>query len=127
MAGGLCALRLLHPSARALVARGIEAMPFATQHAIAQRAIAFVTRLSPARIEGLAVVAFLYAALFIVEGTGLWTRKVWAEWLTIIATTSFIPFEVYELIKKPTAIRIFVVAANMAIVIYLLVRRRRLK
>jgi hypothetical protein len=40
------------------------------------------------------IVALLYAGLFAVEGGGLWLAKRWAECLTIIATTSFVPFEV---------------------------------
>ena len=44
-----------------------------------------------------------YAALFLTEGTGLLFRKRWAEWLTIVATSSLIPIEVYELFKKFTA------------------------
>jgi uncharacterized membrane protein (DUF2068 family) len=127
IASGLSALHLLNPAAREAVARWIGALPFAAQHAFVQRAIAFVTRLSPQKIEGLALVAFLYAALFITEGIGLWMRKVWAEWLTIIATTSFIPFEVYETVKKPAPVRIGVLALNIAIVVYLILRLRRLK
>ena len=41
-----------------------------------------------------------YAALFLVEGTGLLFRKRWAEWLTIVATSSLMPIEVYELVKN---------------------------
>jgi uncharacterized membrane protein (DUF2068 family) len=43
-----------------------------------------------------------YAGLFLVEGTGLLFRKRWAEWLTIVATGSLMPLEVYELIKQFT-------------------------
>jgi uncharacterized membrane protein (DUF2068 family) len=127
IASALSALRLLHPAAREAVARWIGALPFASQHAFVQRAIAFVTRLSPQKIEGLAIVAFLYAALFITEAGGLWMGKVWAEWLTIVATTSFIPFEVYESVKKPAPVHVGVLVLNVAIVFYLILRRRRLK
>jgi len=46
----------------------------------------------------------------------------WAEWLTIIATTSFIPFEVYELVKKFTAVRLLLLIVNWAIVVFLAYR-----
>jgi uncharacterized membrane protein (DUF2068 family) len=61
--------------------------------------------------------------LFSVEGIGLLTRKVWAEWLTIIITTSFIPLEVYEMVHKSSAIKAVVLVANILIVIYLVARR----
>ena len=77
------------------------------------------------RIELAALASFAYAALFIVEGIGLWMQKDWAEYLTIIATTSFIPFEVWEIVKRVTALRVALVISNTAIVIYLIVRLTR--
>ena len=32
-------------------------------------------------------------------------QKEWAEWVTLIATVSFIPFEVVEVVRRPTAVR----------------------
>src|SRR5437764_2270438 len=61
-----------------------------------------------------------YAALFLAEGTGLLFRQRWAEWLTIIATTSFVPLEVYELVKEFTAVRLLLLIGNCAIVVFLI-------
>jgi uncharacterized membrane protein (DUF2068 family) len=120
---GLAALHVVRVGVGRSVARFVEAMPYASQHAFVARALGKATRLPPKRIEELAIVLFLYAALFIVEGTGLWMEKVWAEWLTIVATTSFIPFEVYEVVHKTTLLRIAILLANMAIVVYLVFLR----
>jgi uncharacterized membrane protein (DUF2068 family) len=65
-----------------------------------------------------------YAALFLTEGTGLLFRKRWAEWLTIVATSSLMPIEVYELIKKFTAVRLLALLINAAVVLYLIYRVR---
>jgi uncharacterized membrane protein (DUF2068 family) len=67
-----------------------------------------------------------YAALFLTEGTGLLFRKRWAEWLTIVATSSLLPIEVYELVKQFTAVRLVALLANAAVVFYLvyLVRQK---
>src|SRR5215469_11778185 len=43
--------------------------------------------------------AFCYAALGIVEGIGLYLEKVWAEYLTLIITGSFLPWEIVEVIR----------------------------
>jgi uncharacterized membrane protein (DUF2068 family) len=64
-----------------------------------------------------------YAALFTVEGVGLLKRRVWAEWLTIIITTSFIPLEIYEVLHKSSPIKALVLVANILIAIYLVARR----
>jgi uncharacterized membrane protein (DUF2068 family) len=34
--------------------------------------------------------------LELVEGGGLFYRKRWAEWLTVVATSLLVPLEVYE-------------------------------
>lgn len=78
---------------------------------------------SPHQLAEAGVGTFVYAALFLVEGGGLWFKKRWAEWLTIAITTSFVPLEVYELVKEPSAGKIVALVLNVAAVIYLLVRR----
>jgi uncharacterized membrane protein (DUF2068 family) len=61
-----------------------------------------------------------YAALFLTEGTGLLFRKRWAEWLTIVATSSLMPIELYELIKEFTGVRLLALLINAAVVLYLI-------
>ena len=61
-----------------------------------------------------------YAALFLIEGIGLLFRKRWAEWLTIVATSSLMPFEVYELLKQFAAFRLVALLANAVVVLYLI-------
>jgi uncharacterized membrane protein (DUF2068 family) len=61
-----------------------------------------------------------YAALFLTEGTGLLFRKRWAEWLTIVATSSLMPIEVYKLVEEFTAVRLVALLINAAVVLYLI-------
>ncbi|HET9684154.1 MAG TPA: DUF2127 domain-containing protein, partial [Gemmatimonadaceae bacterium] len=65
-----------------------------------------------------------YGVLFAVEGTGLWLEKRWAEYLTIVATGSLIPFELYELVRSHTVVRVLALVLNVAGVIYLVYRLR---
>ena len=67
----------------------------------------------------------VYACVFVVEGVGLMLKRRWAEWFTVIVTASFVPFEVYEIARRPGAIRIAALAVNLAIVGYLVTRLRR--
>ncbi len=80
------------------------------------------------RLWLLSVAAFGYAAIRGVEAFGLWFDKAWAEWFAVVSVGLFIPFEVFEIIRKPTPLRGMVLAFNIAIVAYLLqvvVRRVR--
>ncbi|MGC8553813.1 MAG: DUF2127 domain-containing protein, partial [Phycisphaerae bacterium] len=71
----------------------------------------------------LALGTFFYGAIYIVEGVGLALKKVWAEYVIIIETSLFIPWEVYELFKKPSPVHIGIFAANMLLLLYLIVLR----
>src|SRR5256884_507444 len=81
--------------------------------------------LSPGRVHARGVGAFLYAALFTVEGVGLWRRKRWAEYLTVIATLSLVPLELFELTRAVTPPRLTALVVNLAVVAYLIGRLRR--
>jgi uncharacterized membrane protein (DUF2068 family) len=65
-----------------------------------------------------------YAALFLVEGTGLYLELRWAEYLTVIATGSFLPLEIYQLIRKVSFIGICILVINIAIMIFLIITIR---
>ncbi len=66
----------------------------------------------------------LYGALQLVEGLGLWLLKRWGEYFAVVATSLFIPLEVYELTEKVTWLRIVALIVNVAAVVYLLVSKR---
>jgi uncharacterized membrane protein (DUF2068 family) len=71
-----------------------------------------------------AAAAALYAVLEGVEAIGLWYQKRWAEYLTLVATVAFIPYEIYELTKKISPFKIVALCVNIAIAVYLLYAKR---
>jgi uncharacterized membrane protein (DUF2068 family) len=71
-----------------------------------------------------AVGLFLYGVLEGVEGVGLWLAQRWAEYLTVVATAVFIPYEVYELTKSVTVTKVGAFTINVAAVVYLIVAKR---
>jgi uncharacterized membrane protein (DUF2068 family) len=64
--------------------------------------------------------AFCYAALCVAEGIGLYLEKVWGEVLTILITASFLPFEIHELFRRVTVVRVGLLAINIVVLGYLL-------
>jgi hypothetical protein len=60
-----------------------------------------------------------YGLLQCVEAVGLWLMKRWAEYLTVVATSLFIPLEVYEIASKVTALRVGALLVNVGAVIWL--------
>ena len=85
-------------------------------------AISKISGLDARRLGELSVGTFVYAAVFLVEGTGLLLRKRWAEYLTTVVTGSFIPFEIYEMVRHPSVLKASGIVVNALIVLYLVLR-----
>jgi uncharacterized membrane protein (DUF2068 family) len=76
--------------------------------------------IDPHRLKEISLAIFAYAALDIIEGTGLVLKKVWAEYVTLILTASFLPWEVFEIIRHVTGVKIVLTLLNVAVVLYLI-------
>jgi uncharacterized membrane protein (DUF2068 family) len=75
-------------------------------------------------ITWLAIGLAAYAVIEIIEGTGLWLAKRWGEYFAMIATSAGLPYEVYDLTVKVTALRAIAFAINLALVAYLVIAKR---
>jgi uncharacterized membrane protein (DUF2068 family) len=125
LAVGLGAIRLLNPEIADRAQGWATALAASSDRQMVQHLLARAVSLRPARLEALGVGAFLYAGLFATEGVGLWRAKRWAEYLTIIATASFIPFEGFEFAQRATLLRGGALVLNIAVVAYLVAHVRR--
>ena len=97
--------------------------PVASNHGIVHDLrYLFALRLTSLYLVGVAIAA--YAVLEGVEAVGLWLGKRWAEYLTFIATIVFVPYEVYELTKSVTALKVLTLVVNLAVAAYLLLAKR---
>lgn len=71
----------------------------------------------------LAVAAVVYCLLEGTEAVGLWLERRWAEYLTALATAGFLPFELEELTKRVSAVRIGALVLNVVVLVYLVWRK----
>src|SRR5271165_3813093 len=117
-------LRLRDASFIARVYSWAATLPSGLEHDAVTKGLVWFSGLSPARVETIGAVTLAYAAIFATEGIGLWMRKRWAEWLTIIVTGSLIPLEIFENVMRPTFGKASVLVVNVAIVWYLIVQLR---
>jgi uncharacterized membrane protein (DUF2068 family) len=86
--------------------------------------IEHIFTLKSSTLYAVAAAAAVYAVLEGVEAVGLWYQKRWAEYLTFVATTLFIPYEIYELSKAVSPFKVIAFIVNVAIAIYLLYAKR---
>jgi len=92
-------------------------------HFAVQTAVGRVLAADDHTLHEIGAVSLGYAAVFAIEGVGLLSHRRWAEWLTVGVTGSFIPFEVYELVRHPGAGKVLAIVVNAAILAYLVARR----
>lgn len=112
----------------ALKATGHTAAIFSTAEALRQHATSawsvalaeMLLRVVTPRHLWLAAGALALDGTFTaLEGWVLYRGATWAEWLVVVATCTFVPFEVLALTHHPSVVRALVLAFNVAIVVYL--------
>lgn len=80
--------------------------------------------LSPTTLAWIAVGLVAYAAIELIEAIGLWLITRWGEYFAVIATSVFLPLEIYEISEKVTAFRAIALIINIAAVVWLLWTKR---
>jgi uncharacterized membrane protein (DUF2068 family) len=112
-------LRLRDASLAAKLLSWAQARPYGLEHRIIAQLLEWFSGLSVSRAHLFRIVTLVYAAVFAVEGIGLWMEKRWAEWLTTIIPASLIPLEAWEIVLRPTIGKVLILLANVAVVGYL--------
>lgn len=65
-----------------------------------------------------------YAVVEAVEGVGLWLLQRWGEYFAVVATSVFLPLEIYDLSRGLTMTRVVTFTINIAAVVYLVFSKR---
>lgn len=105
------------------IARRLELDP---RHGLVKRAVDKLGHLRKHQVKLFGGLAIGYGVLEVTEGVGLFYKKRWAEWLTVVATSLLVPLEVYELVRHPSLLKAGGIVVNLLIIAYLVrvVRRK---
>ncbi|MGB6958783.1 MAG: DUF2127 domain-containing protein [Candidatus Acidiferrum sp.] len=125
LAVGIGALRLLHKDVAEVADHWVNAFRGDPHNRYLHWMLAKLPMVDDRKLKELSVGTFIYSAVFLTEGTGLAFHKRWAEYFTIITTASFLPLEVYEIVRHATAAKGVALAVNIVVVIYLVREIRR--
>jgi uncharacterized membrane protein (DUF2068 family) len=125
---GVGAIHLLHKDLEDEVMRLALKFKFDPESRFVSLLLDKVDLIDAHRLRQISVATFGYSALALTEGVGLLLEKVWAEYLTLILTVSFLPWELYELARRPDWFRLSLLLINIAVLWYLiwLLRRKKL-
>jgi len=74
------------------------------------------SEINDGNLKLLALMAFGYACVRFTEAYGLWQDKVWAEWFGALSGSIYVPFELYELTKGMSTLKVVTLLINLLIV-----------
>lgn len=118
---GLGARHLLHKDAGDELAALADHLRFNPESRLVNFVLDKAELLNDPLLRRIGVVAFSYSAVSMLEGIGLYLEKIWAEYLTLAITASFLPWEIFEIVRRLTVIRVSLLGANLLVFFYLLV------
>jgi uncharacterized membrane protein (DUF2068 family) len=117
---GVGVVRLLHKDVGDVLTKAAEHLRFSPE----SRLVNFILKNAPLvndqMLRRIGAVVFFYAGLDLLEGIGLYLEKVWAEFLTLLITASFLPWEAFEIYRRLTLARVSLLTVNAIVLMYLL-------
>ena len=125
LVAGLSVLRLVHKDLADVVDSWAQHLHLDPEGRLTEALLARAMDLEPRRLAMVGGGMLVYAGVLLTEGVGLLLRRRWAEYLTVIVTASFVPLELYEIVRHVTVTRVVVLTVNLAIVWYLVARLHR--
>jgi uncharacterized membrane protein (DUF2068 family) len=126
LALGFGLFRLFRGDASASLEFAIRSLRLDPENALIHVAIGRLARVDRKQLELIEAGTFSYAILHAIEGIAILRGKRWGAMLIILATTSLIPFECYEIWRRSSLLRVAALLSNVGIVAYLIGNRRSL-
>jgi len=117
---GIWVLTLMHKDMEAVAARMLDALHLNPGGHFSGRVIHFAERLTDRNLWIFIFGVIVYALIRFVEAAGLWLEKEWAEWFALLSGSMYLPWEIYEIARRPNWLRWTIFGINVVIVLYLL-------
>jgi hypothetical protein len=90
--------------------------------------IKFISRLTPGWALGIGFLSLFVGAVFGTEASLLAVRVWWSTYFTLVLTMLGIPLEIFEILRRPTGYRRYLIlVVNVAILLYLWKRRNEFR
>ncbi len=126
---GLGAMHLLHKDLGDEVMRIALALNRDPEGKIVSFVLEKIDLVDAHKLKQIGAASFAYSGLVLTEGYGLWREKPWAEYLTVTLTVALLPWEIYEIVERPSWLRAGVFLTNVLVFAYLLwiLRAKRLR
>ena len=117
---GIGALHLIHVDIDDFLTQVFTILRFDPESNFVNLVLEKASILDDQMLRRISAVVFVYAAIGIIEGIGLYLEKAWAEYFTLLLTASFLPFETVHLLHRATWPRACLLGVNVLVLLYLL-------
>ena len=122
---GVGVLQFVDKDVAQIVGNWINVLHFDAESGFIADLLQRLSLITDTQLRQLSGLTFVFAGVFLTEGVGLILKQRWAEYLTVIATGSFIPIELYETIKQVGPVKLTLLGINVTIVWFLIRMLRR--
>jgi uncharacterized membrane protein (DUF2068 family) len=116
---GFGVLSLVHRDAWDVAESFLEWLHISPDTRYAQVFLSLADQVTDAKLWTVAIVALAYSTLRFFEAYGLWRERAWAEWLALVSGAIYLPFEIFELARRPDWVRLAIFLINLAVVLYM--------
>jgi uncharacterized membrane protein (DUF2068 family) len=120
---GFGVLSLVHRDAWDVAESFLEWLHISPDTHYAQVFLNLADQVTDTKLWFVAIGAAAYSTLRFAEAYGLWKERAWAEWLALISGAIYLPFEIYELARRPDWIRLAIFLINLTVVLYMVFLR----
>lgn len=119
MLAGFGVLHLRHHDVWGVADSLLNLLHISPDHRYARLFLDWADAVTDKRLLVIAIIAMIYSLLRFFEAYGLWRERAWAEWLALVSGALYVPFELWDLLHKPTWIRAAVLIVNLIVVAYM--------
>lgn len=119
IAAGFALLTLVHGNAQRIAEELVGHLHLNPAKGTPRVFIELAANLFDQRLWLLAALAGVYSAMRFIEAYGLWRSRRWAEWFAAASGAVYIPFEIYELLRGVSWIKLGALAVNVVVVAYM--------
>ena len=120
---GCGVLDLIHKNLDAIAERLAEVLRVNPDGKLSNLFVKLASHATDRLLWMLAIGALVYAAVRAVEAYGLWREREWAQWFALLSTASYLPPELYWLLRHPTWLKCGALITNIAVLLFMLILR----
>jgi uncharacterized membrane protein (DUF2068 family) len=117
-------LKLLHQDVAELAEKVILSLRGDPDNHLLAGLLRRLSLIEDPQLAKLSAASFVFSGFFALEGTGLYFEKKWAEYLTLVATAAFVPFELYALFNRFAVLKLLTLLVNLAVIVFLAIAVR---